>query len=423
MRLARLRLLLMCLVALCVVAAMPVMGNEPADTNGAENAYQQMELLAEVMLQVKKHYVEERTYEELIHGALKGMLHALDPHSTFMEASEYKDMKEDTKGEYGGIGIQIGLRDGVLTVIAPIEDTPGFRAGLQSGDKIVKIDGEKTLGITLREAVSKLRGPKDERVVLSILGGDDVEPREVEIIRDVIEVSSIKGSRIIRAGIGYVRITQFAAPTTDLLREALQELKDEGMEALVLDLRSNPGGLLREAVRVSETFLKRGELIVSTRGRAGGTKSVDYKASGDGHYPDMPVAVLINAGSASASEIVAGALQDQKRAILVGQTSFGKGSVQSVIGTRVDGESAIRLTTALYYTPSGRLIHEVGIDPDVPVYLDREEWRQVQIRRAHVEAPDVYKAEEKAEYADVIDRQLERAVDLLQAVGIFKGRQ
>jgi carboxyl-terminal processing protease len=423
MRLARLRLLLMCLVALCVVAAMPVMGNEPADTNGAENAYQQMELLAEVMLQVKKHYVEERTYEELIHGALKGMLHALDPHSTFMEASEYKDMKEDTKGEYGGIGIQIGLRDGVLTVIAPIEDTPGFRAGLQSGDKIVKIDGEKTLGITLREAVSKLRGPKDERVVLSILGGDDVEPREVEIIRDVIEVSSIKGSRIIRAGIGYVRITQFAAPTTDLLREALQELKDEGMEALVLDLRSNPGGLLREAVRVSETFLKRGELIVSTRGRAGGTKSVDYKASGDVHYPDMPVAVLINAGSASASEIVAGALQDQKRAILVGQTSFGKGSVQSVIGTRVDGESAIRLTTALYYTPSGRLIHEVGIDPDVPVYLDREEWRQVQIRRAHVEAPDVYKAEEKAEYADVIDRQLERAVDLLQAVGIFKGRQ
>jgi len=400
-----------------------VQAAETNDADSAESAYVQMELLTEMLLQVKKHYVEERSYEELMAGALRGLLQSLDPHSVFMDADEYKDMREDTQGEYGGIGIHIGLRDGILTVIAPIEDTPGFRAGLQSGDKIVKIEGERTMGITLREAVTKLRGPKGEKITISVLSEDDPEPHEVEIVRDVIEVPSVKGGRLIRDGVAYVRITQFAEPTTRLLHGELERLKDEGMRALVLDLRSNPGGLLKQAVLVAETFLKRGTLIVSTKGREGVNKSAERKARGSDPYLDIPVAVLINGGSASASEIVAGALQDHKRGILVGQTTFGKGSVQSVIASRTDGESAIRLTTAHYYTPSGRLIHEIGIDPDVPVYLEREEWRRVQIRRAHLETPDVYRDEEKEEYADVIDRPLERAVDLLQAVMIFEQRK
>ena len=401
-----------------------VTAEETNKTDSVASAYKQMEILTEMLLQVKKHYVEERSYDELMEGALKGLLQSLDPHSVFMDSDEYKDMKEDTQGEYGGIGIHIGLRNGILTVIAPIEGTPGFRAGLQSGDKIVKIEGERTMGITMREAITKLRGPKGEKVVISVMSEDDPEPRDVEIVRDVIEVPCVKGAKIVRDGIAYVRITQFAAPTTEMLRAALKDLEAEGMKALVLDLRSNPGGLLREAILVAEMFLESGAVIVSTKGRAGITKSGERKARGNDPYLDIPIAVLINGGSASASEIVAGALQDHNRGILVGQTTFGKGSVQSVIANRSDeGKSAIRLTTAHYYTPNERLIHEIGIDPDVPVYLGREEWRKVQVRRAHLETPDVYRDEEKAEYADVVDRPLERAVDLLQAVMIFEKRK
>ena len=414
---------------ICVLSMVFCFASRPAvaaATNEAdtiENAYGQMELLAEMLTVVKKLYVEERSYEELMQGALKGMLYSLDPHSAFMVADEYEAMKVNTQGEYGGIGIHIGLRDGILTIIAPIEDTPGFRAGLQSGDRIMAVDGESTMGITMRESVSKLRGLKGAKVLLSIMSEDDSEAHDVEIVRDVIEVSSVKGGRIIRDGVAYVRITQFAAPTTEKLHEALRQLDADGMKALVLDLRSNPGGLLRESVRVAETFLKRKALVVSTRGRVGGAeKPVEHRANGRVRYVDIPLVVLINGGSASASEIVAGALQDHHRAVLVGQTSYGKGSVQSVIGSQTDKKSAIRLTTAYYYTPSDRLIHEIGIDPDLPVYLAREEWRRVQIRRAHLESPDVFQEDEKAEYADVVDRQLERAVDLLQAVLIFKKR-
>ena len=320
----------LCALVLCSCLAVGrIQAAETNDADSAESAYVQMELLTEMLLQVKKHYVEERSYEELMTGALRGLLQSLDPHSVFMDADEYKDMREDTQGEYGGIGIHIGLRDGILTVIAPIEDTPGFRAGLQSGDKIVKIEGERTMGITLREAVTKLRGPKGEKITISVLSEDDPEPHEVEIVRDVIEVPSVKGGRLIRDGVAYVRITQFAEPTTRLLHDELERLKDEGMRALVLDLRSNPGGLLKQAVLVAETFLKRGTLIVSTKGRQGVNKSAERKARGSDPYLDIPVAVLINGGSASASEIVAGALQDHKRGILVGQTTFGTGPVQS----------------------------------------------------------------------------------------------
>ncbi len=383
------------------------------------DAYNQMELLTEILLQVRRHYVEERTYEELIHGALKGLLSALDPHSSFMEEDEFGDLLDDTAGQYGGIGIHIGLRDGILTVIAPIEDTPAFRAGLQSGDKIVDINGESTSGITLREAVGKLRGPKGDAVTLSILGSGDIEPRSVEIVRDVIEVASVKGTRILTNGIGYVRLTQFAEPTTGMLKKALDELQADGMKALVLDLRSNPGGLLTQAIQVAELFLRQGQLVVSTKGRQDRNTGTEFRAALEVPLVSVPLVVLVNNGSASASEIVAGAIQDHHRGVLIGQTTFGKGSVQSVIRTRSDGKSAIRLTTAYYYTPAGRRIHQKGVLPDITVEVGREEWSRVQIRRAHIESPDAFNTEEKTYMMDVVDIQLQRAVDLLQALLIL----
>ncbi len=386
------------------------------------SAYRQMELLTEVLLQVRQHYVEERTYEELIHGALKGLLGALDPHSSFMEADEYGDLLDDTSGKYGGIGIHIGIRDGILTVIAPIEDTPAFRAGLQSGDKIVDINGKSTAGITLREAVGQLRGPGGEAVSISILGSGDIEPRTIELIRDVIEVASVKGTRMLQDGIAYVRLTQFAEPTANMLRKALDDLGAGGMKALVLDLRGNPGGLLTQAIQVAELFLERGQLIVSTKGRRDLDGRTELRAHSTGESTTVPLAVLVNAGSASASEIVAGAIQDHRRGVLIGQTTFGKGSVQSVIRTRADGESAIRLTTAYYYTPGDRRIHQVGVVPDIQVEIGRAEWSRVQQRRAQIESPDAYSADDKAALETVVDVQLQRAVDLLQALLILNRR-
>jgi carboxyl-terminal processing protease len=384
------------------------------------DAYEQIELLSEVFLHVKKQYVEEKTYEQITTGALNGMLRSLDPYSAFLGREEYSNMRDDTEGHYGGIGVHIGIKKGILTVIAPIEDTPGYRAGLQSGDRILAVNGEKTEGLTIREAVKKLRGPKGESVTILIGQVSDGTEREVDIIRDVIELPSVKGTRIVDDGVGYVRITQFARPTADLLQKALDSLQQEDMQALVLDLRSNPGGLLFSAIEVAEKFLKKNQVIVTTKGRKGVYPEKVSKARGDKHYTGFPVAILVNGGSASASEIVAGALQDHKRAVLVGSTTFGKGSVQSVIKLRADNETAIRLTTAHYYTPSDRLIHGTGIDPDIPVLLEPGEWRNVQMARSRTESPELYSDEEKSEYADVVDKQLERAVDLLRAVKIFR---
>jgi len=416
----------------CWWAAPPAMSQEeapslePLDTGAAaielddrEAAYDNIELLAEIMLHIRRHYVEEKTYKEITYGALHGMLRTLDAHSDFLEPEAYSDMQDDTAGKFSGIGIHIGIRDDALTVIAPIEDTPAFRAGLQSGDRIIEIEGVKTQGITLREAVKNLRGKKGTTVTMTVRSLHEPDPKEVSIVRDDITVPNVKGSRMLRDGVGYMRITQFAAPTGQLLQKALDELAAEGMEALVLDLRSNPGGLLKAAIDVAQKFLEPAQLIVSTKGRPGVHDEVQNKATGDYHNVDLPLAVLVNGGSASASEIVAGALQDHKRAIILGDTTFGKGSVQSVIRLFPSGESAIRLTTALYYTPGGRQIHDKGIEPDIRVYISPLEWRQVQIRRAHVENPDHFTEEEKAEYKDAVDHQLERAIDVLQAVRIF----
>jgi carboxyl-terminal processing protease len=394
--------------------------NKAPVVEARELAYDEIELLTEVMLLVKKNYVDEKTYKEIVNGALHGMLQALDPHSSFLDPAAYKDILEETSGTYSGIGITIGMKDGILTVIAPIEDTPAFRAGLQAGDKILKINSEKTTGMDLKDAVKRLKGPRGSEVAVTVLGLADDKPREVKIVRDNIEMPVIKGTRIIRDGVGYIRITQFTDPTGQLLQDALDKLSAQGMNALVLDLRNNPGGLLRAAIDVSQRFLERGQLIVTTKGREGVYDKMEARAGGDRHSTGFPVAVLINGGSASASEIVAGALHDQKRAVLVGDTTFGKGSVQSILPLKSATNTAIRLTMALYYTPSGKQINDKGIEPDVPVPLLADEWRKVQMKRVQIENPAQFSDEEKKQYNDVVDRQLERAVDLLQALKVFK---
>ena len=394
--------------------------SESAGTDPESEAYRQMRLLTETMLHVRRLYVERKDYEEIIEGALHGMLAGLDAHSDYLDEQGYEAIQDSTTSRFSGIGIHIGMRDGLPTVIAPIEDTPAFRAGLMSGDRIVEIEGESTRGTSLKDAVEKLRGPAGEPVEITVIRKDEEEPLEFRIVRDDIKVPSVKGARILDDGVGYIRITTFSKPTGASLQRAIDRLLSEGMNALVLDLRSNPGGLLLSAIEVCQKFLKEDSLIVTTKGRAGVYGTVETRSKGPSHYVDFPMAVLVNGGSASASEIVAGALQDNRRAVLVGSTTYGKGSVQSIIPLETDGKnSAIRLTTARYYTPLGRQIHGKGIEPDIPVPVSLEEWREVIAWRAREENPDHYSDEEKRKYEDVMDRQLQRSVDLVRALRIF----
>ncbi len=430
----RIRILIIMLLAVCpmllsaqdeidipdVIHEPPLSVSENILTNNHDDAYESMQLLTQVMLLVKKNYYQDKSFEEITHAALHGLLSSLDNHSDFMGPDAYENLKDDTSGKFGGIGIHIGIRDGMLTVISPIEDTPAYRAGVQAGDRIIKINGTNSVGFTLRQAVNLLRGPVGEKVTVTFRRMDEDKPVTVDIIRDNIKVPTVKGAHIIRDGIGYIRVIRFAEPTAASLKSAITNLQAQGMSALVLDLRNNPGGLLRSAIQVADIFLKRGDTIVSTKGRHSVGKGMVFKARTE-PLTDVPMAILINGGSASASEIVSGALHDNKRAVLVGDTSYGKGSVQSVIKVGKDGKSAIRLTTALYYTPSGRTIHKKGIEPDIPVYVRPREWRLIQMKRAHEENPDLFTDEEKQNkvYDDVIDFALVRAMDVLQAMEVF----
>lgn len=396
-----------------------VLSSEAVELIEKTDAYGDIELLTEVLLQVKKHYVEEKTYEELIHGALDGMLHSLDPHSDFMEPKEYDNLKENTEGHFGGVGIVISMRGGYLTIISPIEDTPGYRAGLKSGDRIVEIDGEPTVGFTLQSAVEKLRGVPGTDVSISVQSIGDTKTHDVTITREEIEIKTVKSAKMLTDDIGYARLTQFAAPTAELLENELNSLTDKGMKALIIDLRSNPGGLLSSAVDVAELFVGRRKLIVTTKGREDVFDEIERHSMRRAPYPAMRIVVLVNRWSASASEIVAGALRDNQRAILVGETTYGKGSVQSIIKCRTQKGAACRITTARYYTPGGYVIHGKGIEPDIPVYVTPEEWIKVLLRRSHIETPDLYSKEEIADSRDVVDRALLRGVDLLQALIIL----
>lgn len=336
-------------------------GVTKVDAVGKDASYENLQTFTNILAIVQKNYVDDVSTDQLVEGAINGMLTSLDPHSAYLTPDLYKELQVDTKGSFGGLGIEITMRNNVLTVVSPIEDTPAYRAGIKPGDMIIKIDGQFTKDMTLVDAVKKMRGPKGSKVVLSIKREGVNEIFDVALNREVIKIQSVK-SKMLEKGYGYIRLTQFQERTDSDVERALEQWTREGaIEGVVLDLRNDPGGLLTQAVKVSDTFLDSG-MIVYTDGRLENQKQ-KYFARRPGSYMDFPMVVLVNGGTASASEIVAGALQDHKRAIILGTQTFGKGSVQTILP--LDDNSALRLTTARYYTPSGRSIQATGIVPDI----------------------------------------------------------
>jgi carboxyl-terminal processing protease len=326
--------------------------------------YENLETFTSILSIVKKNYVDDVSSKDLVQGAINGMLSSLDPHSAFLTPDLYKDLQMDTQGRFGGLGIEITIRNGILTVVSPIEDTPAYKAGVKAGDQIIKIEDEFTKDMTLVDAVKKMRGNRGTKITISIKREGISELLNFNLVRDTIRVQSVR-SRVLEDGYGYIRLAQFQERTDRDLQKSLETLSKEkgGLKGLVLDLRNNPGGLLTQAVRVSDMFLESG-MIVYTDGRLDSQKQ-KYFAHKDGTWSNFPVVVLINGGSASASEIVAGALQDHKRAVILGTKSFGKGSVQTILP--LDDNSALRLTTARYFTPKGRSIQATGIVPDIVI--------------------------------------------------------
>jgi carboxyl-terminal processing protease len=382
---------------------------------------------------VQDNYVEKVEAKKMIYGAINGMLRELDPHSSFLKPEDYKELQIETKGKFGGLGIEITLRDSILTVVSPLEGTPADKAGILANDQIIKIDDQPTQDMSLTDAVQKMRGPKGTKVKLTIIRKGERKPLEFELIRDVISIQSIR-ARTLEPGFAYVRISSFQSGTSNDLRKALDQLESDNhpILGLVLDLRNDPGGLLDQAVEVSDEFLEEG-LIVYTGGRLESQK-MRFEAHKNSKPHSYPIVVLVNSGSASASEIVAGALQDHKRAIILGEPTFGKGSVQTVIPLN-DG-SAIRLTTSLYYTPSGRSIQAKGIEPDIivkretPPKEDEESIEQRRVREKdlprHMENQKQESNPTKQESLQVEtrkmieqDNQLRRALDLLKSYKIM----
>jgi carboxyl-terminal processing protease len=427
-----------------------VAGDLTASRNSAlaNVAYSQLKLFGDVLSIIQSSYVEEVNVDNLVRGAVNGMVQTLDPHSSFLTPEMLKQVEVETKGTFGGLGIEIGMKDGILTVIAPIEDTPAARAGLLAGDKIVKIENESTKNMNVMDAVKRLRGEPGSKVTITVARESLPEPKAYTITRDIIKIKSVK-SRPMGDGIGYIRLTQFQQDSHQEVNRALQEFLKEkgGLKGLILDLRNNPGGLLDQAVRIADEFIESG-LVVYTDGRVEAQKT-KYAAHKEGTYTGFPIVVLVNAGSASASEIVAGALQDHGRAIIIGQRTFGKASVQTILPLE-DG-SALRLTTARYYTPSGRSIQAKGIDPDIVVSdgkeppdghvkILREKDIERHLRGDGEEAPAVAPVPQEGEKEDrdgvkkeiplepevrkedAKDPQLDRAVELLKGWEIFKSR-
>jgi len=347
------------------------LGSAFAQDSSRTDMYQMLKVFGDVMQRVRAEYVDPVEDKDLVENAINGMLTGLDPHSSYMNAKAFKDMQIQTKGEFGGLGIEVNEDKGIIKVVSPIDDTPAARAGVKPGDIITALDGKTLLGMTLNEAVEKMRGPPNSKIVLTLKRQNVDRPIEVSLIREIIHIQVVK-SRMEPNDIGYVRLSQFTEQADAGIKQAVKNLKAQNggkLRALILDLRNNPGGLLDQAVSVSSDFIGQGE-IVSTRARHP-EDSQRWDAKGDDILRGAPLVVLINGGSASASEIVSGALQDHHRAVVLGTRSFGKGSVQTVIP--LPGDGAMRLTTARYYTPSGRSIQALGITPDVPVQESAEE--------------------------------------------------
>lgn len=358
--------LLLLMVMVVVIAGVLGTGIATKVLATQSETYEKLKIFSEVLYLIQTNYVDEVDLQEVIYGGIQGMLKTLDPHSSFMPPEVYQEMQVETSGQFGGLGIQIGIKDDQLTVIAPIDDTPAFRAGIEAGDLILKIDGTSTKDMLVTDAVKLLRGPKGTTVTITIMRGGFEKPKDFTITRDIIEIKSVVSKMLVH-NIGYVRLRQFQENSAEEMENALNELESQGMEALVLDLRSNPGGLLNSAIEIADKFLDKGKLIVYTEGRKK-TQDMRFVAHGELTHPNYPMVILVNHGSASASEIVAGALQAHSRAILLGTQTYGKGSVQSVIP--LSDNSGLRLTTAKYFTPDGRSIHEKGIAPDIVVSLE-----------------------------------------------------
>ncbi len=408
-----------------------------------QDIYKDLETFSNVLSLIQKNYVEEIDAKEVMRGAVKGMLNTLDPHSSYMNPDDFKELQVETKGSFSGIGIEITIKDDVLTVVSPIEGTPAFKQGVEAGDKIIKIEGESTKDLSLMEAVKKLRGKKGTEVTISVHREGLLELKDITIVRNVIPLISVK-SKILEPGYAYIRISTFQAKTTKDFKKELKKLEDQGeIKGLVFDLRNNPGGLLDQAVKISDVFLDSG-MIVSTRGRIK-DQNMEFKAHSGGKKLNFPIIVLVNEGSASASEIVAGALQDHQRALILGAQTFGKGSVQTVIPMH-DG-AGLRLTTARYYTPSGTSIQAKGITPDILVetrFAKKEDNDDKKEKKVHFlrekdlkhhilngaeeekdPEPDEKEKEEndaKAEIREQIERdnQLKQALILLKGLNVYR---
>lgn len=395
-----------------------------------DSPYPNLELFSFVMEKVRRDYVDgtNLNYQQLVYGALRGMVDTLDPHSEFLDPEKFKELQSDTQGQFGGLGIVIQMRDNYVTVVTPIEDTPGFRAGILAGDRLVKIDGKSAEKMSVEDAVKMLRGEPDTDVTLTMQRPSSGEIKDYPLTRAIIKVDmakDINGRKefpLLENKIGYVRLTQFGERVSAEMDTALKKMKAQGMQSLVLDLRGNPGGLLDQAVEVCERFLPRNQLVVTTEGR---NDKKDRKiTSRNGEYRDLPLVVLVNYGSASASEIVSGCLQDcaalgKCKAIIIGEKTFGKGSVQEIMP--LDGGAALRLTTSKYYTPSHKVIHEHGITPDIVVPMSDEEERLARLKVTPGGVESVEEAEREA-VRNARDPQLERATDVLQGIMVFTER-
>ncbi|HYE94114.1 MAG TPA: S41 family peptidase [Terriglobales bacterium] len=393
--------------SLLVVLTLSLGGSVASKSTDGSATYEQLRLFTEVLSIVQNQYVDEVPPKELIYSAIKGTLRGLDPHSSFLDPDNYKDMQVETSGSFGGLGIEITLKDDILTVVSPIDGTPAYRAGLSTGDRIVKIDGLSTKDMQLSDAVKKMRGRPGTKVTISIVREGWTEAKDYEITREQIRVHSVREVDL-GNGVAYIKLRQFQEQTPSDLEQALNKAVKEGMKSLVLDLRNNPGGLLTAAVEVSEKFVEDGKLVVYTEGRVR-NQNMRFTAHSKKQYPKVPMVILLNQGSASASEIVAGALQDWGRAMVVGTQSFGKGSVQTIIPLS-DG-SGLRLTTAKYFTPKGRSIHGKGITPDIIVEAPKEPPAKERPLPSADPLEDLKK-----------DVQLQRALDVLKTMKVMGDR-
>ena len=427
--------ILVAVLSLVAVFAITTLAISQMDRKTKDDLYSQIELYSYTLTTIQSDYVDELESKKLIYGSLKGMLATLDPHSQFLDPDEYKELKTETQGKFGGLGIEISIKDGLLTVISPIEDTPAWKAGIKAGDHIVKIEDDLTRDITLNDAVKKLRGKPGTDVKITVLRDEEFKILEFTIKREIIHITDVKNVMILKDTIGYIRLAEFREDSAIQFHKALEQLKSEGAQNLILDLRNNPGGLLNVAIDITEEFFPEGTLIVTTKARRV-SQNTETRSTNKDHVIDWPMVVLINEGSASGSEILAGALKDNKHAIILGTKSFGKGSVQSVIPLP-DG-SGLRLTTSKYFTPSGVSIHGIGIQPDIIVKANPPEEKKNEKdektknidkvfdeinTKKDTEKTDLSKAEQKLKEAkDLLlkDNQVQSAISVLEGIKVYK---